>query len=123
MILKCEPDLEPLHNYVKKLYSLDSGRESSQKCRAVPRRARTEVSKIDVALNSRLESNKEEEEGWESDLALGVVEVEKCVRVARPYLQSEMEKTPMNYELGFDQNYFTFALMLPINIVMCGEFP
>jgi len=35
---------------------------TSQKCAAVPRRARIEGSKTCVSLNSRLESNKEEEE-------------------------------------------------------------
>ena len=36
---------------------------ASQKCAAVPRRARIEGSKTCVSPNSRLESNKEEEEG------------------------------------------------------------
>jgi hypothetical protein len=29
----------------------------------------------------------------------------------------------MIYKLGFNQNYYTFTLMLLIKIVLCSEFP
>jgi len=40
------------------------------------------------------------------------------------WLQKQFHvETLMVYKLGFNQNYFTFSLILLIKLVLCGNFP
>jgi len=43
-----------------------------------------------------------------------------CVQIGTT--ESHMQ-TPIIYKLGFNQNYYTFTLMLLIKIVLCSKFP
>ena len=74
-----------------------------------------------VSLNSRLESNKEEEE----------VPWHHCTwwcstrRPCHPSPRSGMDFICKHiiYKLGCNQNYYTFALISLMKIVMCSKFP
>ena len=63
-----------------------------------------------ASLNSRLESHKETE-----GLAWFRGERTRSVRSHMPTL--------MIYELGFNQDYYTFTLISLVKIILCSKFP
>ena len=88
----------------------------------ISRRTCGGIAQLQTRVNLLIEMIKEEE-AEEALLLneLGVLPIPKRVRHTA-YRRLHMQ-TLIVYRLGFNQNYYTFTLILIINIVLCGKLP